>query len=323
MQPGPIHRSFVALALAIACGTAGAQTYPAKPVRFLVGYAAGGGSDIMARAVAAKLTERFGQQMIVENRPGASANLAAEIAAKAPADGYTVLMISTSHAIAKPMYRKLGYDVERDFAPLIEIAAVPFVLAVHPSLPVKNVRDLIGLARAQPGKLTYGSSGEGSSDHIAGELFRSIAKVDLLHIPYKGGAPAALALLSGEIAVLFNSAPTAMPHIRSGRMRTLAVTGEKRTAALKDLPTVAEAGLPSYAITNWYGLLVPTGTPREHVQLLNTEIERVLALPDIRERMAGLGAEVTGGSAEQFGARIRAEVAKYGEVVRAARLTIE
>ena len=323
MQPGPIHRSLLAFALAIACTTAAAQTYPAKPVRFLVGYAAGGGSDIMARAVAAKLTERFGQQMIVENRPGASANLAAEIAAKAPADGYTVLMISTSHAIAKPMYRKLGYDVERDFAPLIEIAAVPFVLAVHPSLPVKNVRDLIGLARAQPGKLTYGSSGEGSSDHIAGELFRSIAKVDLLHIPYKGGAPAALALLSGEIAVLFNSAPTAMPHIRSGRMRTLAVTGEKRTAALKDLPTVAEAGLPSYAITNWYGLLVPTGTPREHVQLLNTEIERVLALPDIRERMLGLGADVTGGSAEQFGARIRAEVAKYGEVVRAARLTIE
>lgn len=300
-----------------------AQTYPSKPIRFLVGYAPGGGSDIMARAVATRLAERLGQQMIVDNRPGASANLAAEIAAKAPPDGYTVLMISTSHAIAKPMYRKLGYDVERDFGPLIEIAAVPFVLAVHPSLPVKNVRELIALARAQPGRLTYGSSGEGSSDHIAGELFGSIAGVKLLHVPYKGGAPAALALLSGEIAVLFNSAPTAMPHIRSGRMRTLAVSGEKRTAALQDLPTVAESGLPSYSITNWYGLLVPRGTAREQVALLNAEIDRILALPDIRERLHGLGADVVGGSAEQFGERIRSEVAKYSKVVNAARLHID
>ncbi len=311
------------IALVAGAMTCAAQGYPVKPIRMLVGYAPGGGSDIMARAVAAKLTERFGQQVLVDNRPGASANLAAEIAAKAPADGYTVLMISTSHAIAKPMYRKLGYDIDRDFVPLIEVSSVPFVVVVHPSLPARNVKELIALARSQPGKLTYGSSGEGSSDHIAGELFRSHGKVDILHIPYKGGAPSALALVSGEVAMLFNSAPAAIPHLRSGRMRALAVTGTKRATALPDVPTVAEAALPDYSITNWYGFLMPRGTPREHIQKLNGEIDRILALQDIRERLLALGAETGGGSAERFGELIQSEVRKYAKVVADSKLQID
>jgi len=310
----------VLLAGATACA---AQAYPAKAIRILVGYAPGGGTDIMARAVAVKLSERFGQQVLVDNRPGASANLAAELAARAPADGYTVLMISTSHAIAKPMYRKLGYDLDRDFVPLIEVSSVPFVVVVHPSLPVKDVKALIALARSQPGKLTYGSSGEGSSDHIAGELFRSLGRVDLLHVPYKGGAPSALALVSGEVAILFNSAPAAIPHLRTGRMRALAVTGTKRAAALPEVPTVAEAALPDYSITNWYGFLMPRGTPNEHVQKLNGEIDRILALADIRERLLSLGAETSGGSPERFGELIQSEIRKYTKVVTEGRLQID
>ena len=306
--------------LAFAAASAFSQNYPVKPIRFFVGYAPGGGTDIMARAVAAKLTESLGQQVIVDNRPGANANLAAEIAAKTPADGYTVLMISVSHAISKPYYKKMGYDLERDFTPLAEISIVPQFVIVHPSLPAKTLKDLIALAKKQPGQITFASSGDGSPEHIAAELLKSMAKIDMIHVPYKGGSPAALALISGEVAVGFNTAPVAIPYIKSGRVKALAVTGEKRNAATPDVPTVAESGVPGYSMNTWYGAVMPTGTPAAIVARLNTEINRILKMPDIRERFAALGADPVGGSPEQFGSTIKSEVAKFTRVVRDAHL---
>ena len=311
---------FATMLLAFAAAGALAQNYPVKSIRFYVGYAPGGGTDIMARAVAAKLTESLGQQVIVDNRPGANANLAADIAAKAPADGYTVLMISVSHAISKPFYKKLGYDLERDFTPLIDISIVPQFVIVHPSLPARTLKDLIALAKKQPGQITFASSGDGSPEHIAAELLKSMAKIDMIHVPYKGGSPAAIALISGEVAVGFNTAPVAIPYIKSGRVRALAVTGEKRNAALPDVPTVAESGVPGYSMNTWYGAVMPAGTPAAIVAKLNAEINRILKMPDIRERLAALGADPVGGSPEQFGSTIKSEVAKFTKVVREAHL---
>ena len=307
-------------AFAQTAATGPGQAYPVKQIRFLVGYAPGGGTDIMARAVAAKMAESLGQQVIVDNRPGANANLAAEIAAKMPADGYTVLMISVSHAISKPFYKKMGYDLERDFTPLAEISIVPQFVIVHPSLPVKTLQDLIALAKKQPGQIPFASSGDGSPEHIAAELLKSMAKIDMIHVPYKGGSPAALALISGEVAIGFNTAPVAIPHIKSGRVKALAVTGAKRNAALPDVPTVAESGVPGYAMNTWYGAVMPAGTPPAIVGKLNAEINKILKMPDVRERLAALGADPVGGSPEQFGAYIKSEVAKFTRVVRDAHL---
>ena len=309
---------------AVVAIAAHAQPYPTKSVRIFVGYAPGGGTDIMARAVALKLSEGLGQQFIVDNRPGANANLAAELAAKAPADGYTLLMISVSHAISKPIYRKLGYDIERDFVPVIEVSSVPQFVVVTSALPVKTLRDLVSLAKSRPGQVTYASSGDGSPEHIAAELFKSMAGVDLIHIPYKGGSPAAVAVIGGETAVGFNTAPVAIPYIKSGRLKVLAVTEDKRNPALPDVPTVAEAaGLPNYAMTTWYGLVAPHGVPREVPVKLNAEINRILKLPEIRERFATLGADAVGGSPEQFGAYIKSEVAKFTKVANERHIALD
>ncbi len=300
-----------------------AQEYPSKSVRILVGYAPGGGTDIMARAIAQKLSESLGNQFIVDNRPGANANLAAELAAKGPADGYTLLMISVSHAISKPLYRKLGYDIERDFVPVIEVSSVPQFVVVTPSLPVNNMKDLIALAKSRSGQLTYASSGEGSPEHIAGELLKSMAGVDLTHVPYKGGGPAALAVIGGETAVGFNTAPVAIPYVRSGRLKVVAVTEDKRNPALPNVPTVAESGLPGYAMTTWYGLVAKTGVARDIIARLNAEINRILKLPDVRERFATLGADPVGGTAEQFGSYIKSEVAKFARLARERGLHLD
>jgi len=302
---------------------AGAQAYPTKPVRILVGYAPGGGTDIMARAIAQKLSESLGQQFIVDNRPGANANLAAELAARAAPDGYTLLMISVSHAISKPVYRKLAYDIERDFVPVIEVSSVPQFLVVGPAQPWKSVQELIAAAKAHPGEIAYGSSGNGSPEHIAGELFKSMAGVDLIHIPYKGGGPAAVGLIAGETPVGFNTAPVAIPYIKSGRIRALAVTEDRRNPAMPDVPTLAESGLPGYAMTTWYGLVAPSGVPREVSAKLNAEINRILKLPEVRERFASLGADPVGGSAEQFGAYIKAEVAKFARLAKERNIVLE
>ena len=311
-------------ALLLASGTlVSAQSYPSKSVRILVGYAPGGGTDIMARAIALKLSESLGQQFIIDNRPGANANLAADLAAKAAPDGYTLLMISVSHAINKPLYRKLNYDLERDFVPVIEVSSVPQFVVVTPSLPVKTLKDLIALAKSRPGEVTYASSGEGSPEQIAAELLKSMAGIDLIHVPYKGGSPAAIAVIAGEASVGFNTAPVAIPYIRNGRLRALAGTEPKRNPALPDVPTVAESGLPGYAMTTWYGLIAPTGVPREVINKLNAEINRILKLPDVRERFATLGADPVGGTAEQFGRYITSEVAKFARLAKERHLTLE
>jgi len=312
-----------ALAMAASAGlvlaqNAVAQTYPNKSIRFLVGYAPGGGTDIMARTVALKLTESLGQQVIVDNRPGANANVAAEIASKATPDGYTVMFISVSHAISRPLYKKLGYDLLRDFTPLINVASVPMFVVVPPSSSPKTVADLIALAKSK--SINYASSGDGSPEHIAAELLKGMAKIPMTHVAYKGGAPGALALISGEVQAGFNTAPVAVPHIKSGRMRALAVTSAKRNPALPDVPTVAESGVPGYDMIVWYGAIVPAGTPAVAINRLNADINKALKLPDVQQRLASLGADPLGGSAAEFGAYIKSEITKYTKVVVDSKL---
>ncbi len=310
--------SIAAFAGLLCAGGVAAQNYPTKPIRFLVGYAPGGGTDIMARVVAAKLTDSLSQQVVVDNRPGANANLAAEIAAKATPDGHTVLMISVSHAISKPLYKKLGYDLVRDFTPLINISSVPMFVVVPPSSTAKSVADLIAMAKAKP--VNYASSGDGSPEHIAAEMLKGMAKIPMTHIAYKGGAPGAIALISGEVQAGFNTAPVAVPHIKAGRMRALAVTSAKRNAALPDVPTVAESGVAGYDMINWYGAVLPAKTPVVAVNRLNADINKALKLPDVQQRLAGLGADPLGGSADGFGAYISSEIAKYTKVVVDSKL---
>ncbi|MDB5809991.1 MAG: hypothetical protein JWN94_2113 [Betaproteobacteria bacterium] len=317
-----LHRVAVML-LACACTPAFAQSYPGKPVRILVGYAPGGGTDIMARAVGAKLSDSMKQQFIIENRPGANANIAAKLAAEAPADGYTILFMSVAHIMSKPVYKNLGYDIERDFAPITVVTNVPNVLCLHPSLPVKNVKELIALAKSKPGALTYATSGIGSPEHFAGEMFKMMTGTDMLSIPYKGGGPLAIDLVGGQVMLAFNTAPPIMPHIQSGRVRALAVTMDKRVGALPDVPTIAESGVPGYQMSTWYGAVIQAKTPREIVVKLNQEMIKALALPEIKERMAGLGADVVGNSMEEMAALIKLEVAKYTKVANVAHISAD
>ncbi|MCE9641120.1 MAG: tripartite tricarboxylate transporter substrate binding protein [Betaproteobacteria bacterium] len=299
------------------------QAYPSKPVRILVGYAPGGGTDIMARAIGAKLTDSLKQQFVIENRPGANANIAAKLAADAPADGYTILFMSVAHIMSKPVYKNLGYDIERDFTPITVVTNVPNVLCLHPSLPVKTVKELIALAKSKPGALSYATSGVGSPEHFAGEMFKMMTKTDMLPIPYKGGAPLAVDLVGGQVMLAFNTAPPIMPHIQSGRVRAIAVTMDKRVGALPDVPTIAESGVPGYQMSTWYGAVIQAKTPRDIVVKLNQEMIKALALPDIKERMAGLGADVVGNTMEEFAALIKVEVAKYTKVAHTAGIVAD
>jgi tripartite-type tricarboxylate transporter receptor subunit TctC len=316
-------RPIAVLLLAGAAAPGWAQGYPNKPVRILVGYAPGGGTDIMARAIGAKLTDTLKQQFVIENRPGANANIAAKVAADAPADGYTILFMSVAHIMSKPVYKNLGYDIERDFVPITVVTNVPNVLCLHPSLPVKNVKELIALAKAKPGTLTYATSGVGSPEHFAGEMFKMMTGTDMLPIPYKGGAPLAVDLVGGQVMLAFNTAPPIMPHIQSGRVRAIAVTMDKRVGALPNVPTIAESGVPGYQMSTWYGAVIQAKTPREIVVKLNQEMIKALALPDIKERMAGLGAEVVGNTPEEAAALIKLEVAKYTKVANAAHISAD
>lgn len=300
--------------------TALAQSYPAKPVRILVGFAPGGGTDIMARAVAAKLTDSLKQQFIVDNRPGANANLAAEVAAKSPADGYTILFMSVAHIMSKPVYKNLGYDIERDLTPITVVSEVSNVLAANPALPAKTVKEVIALARAKPGELTYATSGVGSPEHFAGEMFKMMTKTNLLPIPYKGGGPIAIDLVAGHVMTSFSTMPPIIPHIRAGRVRAVAVTKDKRAPVLPDVPTIAESGVPGYSMSTWYGAVAPAKTPREIVVKLNQEMLKALALPDVKERLASLGADIVATSPEETSAFFKTELAKYTKVAKAANI---
>ena len=302
--------------------TSSGQAYPAKPVRILVGFAPGGGTDIMARVLGAKMTESVKQQFIIENRPGANANVAAKLAAEAPADGYTILFMSVAHIMSKPVYKNLGYDIERDLAPITVISEVSNVFAAHPSLPAKTVKELIALARAKPGELTYATSGVGSPEHFAGEMFKMMTKTNLLPVPYKGGGPIAIDLMAGHVITSFSTMPPIIPHIRAGRVKALAVTKDKRAAVLPDVPTIAET-VPGYSMSTWYGAVAPAKTARDIVLKLNQEMLKALAAPDVKERLALLGADIVASSPEQTAAIFKADIAKYAKVAQAANIRVD
>ncbi len=305
-------------AYAQTASTGSGQAYPARPVRMVVPYAAGGNTDITARAISAKLSEVFGQQVIVDNRPGGATNIGAEVVAKAPADGYMMLMAGASNAINMSLFAKPPYSTLRDFTPIILCVKGANVLTAHPSVPAKNLRELIALARAQPGKLNFASSGIGSSNQMAGELLKVMAKVNIVHVPYKGNAPAMTDTLAGHVELMFSGVPLIVPHIQSGRLRAIGIGSLKRFPALPQVPTFDESGLKGYEATTWFGLLAPAKVPKEIVARWNVEVGKILTSADIRERFINDGLEPMGGSAEEFGKFIRAEIDKYAKVIKAA-----
>jgi tripartite-type tricarboxylate transporter receptor subunit TctC len=313
----------VSLALAASCsfltvaGAALAQTYPVKPIRYVVPFAPGGGVDTLAREVGAKLNAEWGVPVIVENRPGAGGNIGTEFVAKAAPDGYTVLMTTNSHAYNASLYANAPYDPLKDFAPLTLVATSPFLLVVHPSLPARNVKELIALAKAKPGALTYSSGGAGGGSHLAGELFSTLAGIKMVHVPYKGIAPAIADLLGGHVSLSFSVVPPAIPHVKTGKLRALAVSTSTRSALLPDLPTIAEAGLKGYEAMSWYATLAPAGTPQAIVNRLNSEIIKILQAPDVRSKLAGLGLEVRTTSPEELAAFMSADWKAWDKIIRA------
>jgi tripartite-type tricarboxylate transporter receptor subunit TctC len=294
-----------------------AQTYPAKPVRVVVPFAAGGTTDIVTRILAQRMEQIWGQPLIVDNRPGAGGNIGSEIVARSPADGYTLLMATVAtHGINASLYRKIPYDPVGDFAPVTLVASTPSVLMLHPSIPAGSVKELIALAKANPGQLNFGSSGNGSSHHLAGELFDSMAGVKMTHVPYKGTAAALVDLLGGRIQLTFDTLPSAMPYVKGGKLKAIAVTSAKRARSLPDLPTIAEAGVPGYEVTSWYGLLAPAGTPPDIVRKLNADFVRAIRIPEVTEKMIEAGAEPVANTPEQFAQFIRSELKKWAIVVQ-------
>ncbi len=312
----------VVLSACLASGPAGSQAYPAKPVRIVVPFAPGGSNDILARLVGQKLTEAWGQQVIVENRPGGGTVIGTDVVAKSAPDGYTLLMVSPSHSTNPTLVKKLPFDTLRDLALVILLAHSSNVLLAHPSLPVRSVKELLALARSRPGEITFGSGGNGTSTHLSGELLSQRGNVRMVHVPYKGAAPAGIALISGEITWLFGNAIPSVPHIRAGRLRALAVTGARRNPVLPDVPLVADT-LPGFEVYTWYGVAVPGATPKDLVARLNRDIARVLETSDLRSRLATEGVEVKGGSPEDFSVFFRAEIEKWAKVIRAAGIRLE
>jgi tripartite-type tricarboxylate transporter receptor subunit TctC len=300
------------------------QAYPTKTVRMIVPFPAGGATDIVGRLVAQKLSESWAQQVIVDNRGGAGGTIGSELAAKSPPDGYTILVgTSSTHAIAPSLYSRLGYDPVRDFAPVTLIANATVLLAVHPSVPARNVRELIALAKRQPNALSFASSGNGGISHLIGEHFKSLASIQMLHVPYKGDTPALVDLASGQVHLMFGTAVSFLPYVQSRRLNALAVTNPKRSPIVPDIPTVAESGLPGFEALQWFGVLARAGTPRELVSRLNGDIVKTLRLPDVGERMAALGAEVVGSSPEQFASFQKADAAKWAKVVKESGAKID
>jgi tripartite-type tricarboxylate transporter receptor subunit TctC len=301
-----------------------AQTYPAKPVRVIVPYPPGGGNDTLGRLFAAKLSDRMGQQFVVENRPGAGAMIGTEAAAKSPPDGYTILLSSiATHALSPNLYSRVPYDPVRDFAPITLLGIAPTVLVVPADLPAKNLQELIAAAKAKPGSLAYASGGNGTPPHVNAEVFKAVAGVDLLHVAYKGGGPALIDLIAGRVQVMLDTAASAMPHVRSGKVRAIAISAPKRSPELPELPTFAEAGLPGYDTNAWYSMHAPAGTPPEIVRRLNAELVATLKDPDILERFKQLATDPVGNSPEEFAAFVRAELDKYARIIKSAGIKLD
>ena len=306
-------------AFALTCSALAQEPrYPSKPIKLVVGYPPGGATDIVARTIAAKLQDLLGQPVIVDNKPGATSNIGSELVAKSPPDGYTLLLGTIANATNMTAYKSPGYDTLRDFAPISQTMSAPSVLAVHPSMPVVNLRDLIALARASPGKYTFASSGAGGSPHLAGELLKLRAGIDIVHIPYKGATQAMTDLLGGQVNLSFQTALSAIAHLQGGKLKVIAVAATKRMAQLPGIPTMGEAGLPDFEVSSWNGLLAPAKTPAEIVGRLNESTVKALAMTDVREKFAAQGAEAAGSTPEEFRAYIRAEIDKWGRVIRAS-----
>lgn len=298
------------------CGTAWAQAYPTKPVRFVVGWPPGGATDVVARLISQKLSDALGQPVVVDNRAGAASNIGAELVAASPKDGHTIFMATVSVAINPTLYRKLPYDALRDFTAITQVTSTPFMFVTHPSLPVANVKQFVALAKSKPGELIYASAGSGSGAHLFTEMFRSMAGIKVVHVPYKGAAPATTATLSGETIFMFDNIVTTLPLARAGKLRALAVTTSTRSSAAPEIPTVAEAGVPGYDANAWFGVFAPSGTPPAVINRLHTEIVKIVKLPDVRDRFLALGGEPVGSTPAEFAAFFRNEVAKWGKVVK-------
>jgi len=303
--------------IAVIASAAMAQSFPTRPIRVVVPFPAGGTTDVLARAAAQKLSETLGQPTVVDNRPGAGGNIGAELVAKSPPDGYTLLMGTVgTHAINPSLYPRMPYDHVRDFAPVILVAGVPNVLVINPALPVNSVQELIAYAKANPGKLNFASSGNGTSIHLSAELFKTMTGVQITHIPYKGSAPALQELMGGQVQLMFDNLPSSLALIKGGKLKALAVTSKERAAALPDVPTIAESGLPGFEASSWFGLLAPAGTPQPVIAKLNAEIAKWLATPEAKEKLLAQGANAAGGTPEDFARHIAAETAKWQRVVK-------
>jgi len=322
LDPRPFRQVAVALTLLVA-SSASAQGYPAGPIRVIVPFPPGGGVDSMGRLVSQKLAETLGRQVIVENRGGANGMIGSEAVAKSPKDGHTLLVNGANFVTTPIMFSQVSYDPIRDFDPVSLMALGPNVLVVHPSLPVRSVKELIALARAKPGHVQFAGSGSGSTPHLAGELFNTMAKVDMVHIPYRGSGPAMIGLLSGEASIMFLPAINAGPLVKTGRLRALAVTSRERLPAMPELPTISESGLKGYESSQWYGVLAPAGTPAEILNLLNGHIARIMQAPDMKQRLTAEGLVTVGSTRDQFAAHIRAETAKWAKVIKASGAKVD
>jgi len=321
-----LARSSVVLAamISVMSGCALAQSWPSRPIHYIVPFPPAGATDILARIVADKITGPLGQPVIVENHPGAAGNVGTEQVAKAAPDGYTILQLTVAQSISQTLYTKLGYNVERDLAPVALIALVPNVMEVNPSVPVHSVQEFIALAKSRPGKIYFASSGSGTSIHMSAEMFKMMTGVDIVHVPYKGSGPALADLVGGQgVSVMWDNLPSSMAFIKSGKLRALAVTSAKRFPALPDLPTMQEAGVPGFEATAWFGIVAPKATPGPIVERLNAEVNKALAMPDVREKLLQQGAEAAPGSPEDFGRFIHNEVAKWAKVVKASGARVD
>jgi tripartite-type tricarboxylate transporter receptor subunit TctC len=302
---------------------ASSQTYPVKPIRIIVPYAPGGSTDVLFRIFAPRLTEVLGQQAVIDNRPGAASTIGLDIVAKSPPDGYTVGVANIAYGANPSIYKKMPFDAEKDLAPVGLVSIVPMVLSVHPSIPARSVKEFLALAKAKPGSLAYSSAGNGSANHLATARFAHMAGLNLQHVPYKGGGPAVIAIVAGEVSTLFATIPSAIHHFKTGRLRPLAVSSAKRNAALPELPTVAEAGVPGYEAIEWQGLMVPTGTPREVILRLNQAFAKVAAMPEVKEKVAALGSDLTPSTPEEFDAFVKRELSVWSKVVKDVGIKID